>query len=138
MAKTESLTNRNPEEPVSPKYNVVFEYIGEKEGYLGTRTYTVYKSEEDFKKSYNEDIQKRYKAIAKGVTREEAINICAGVSLETNLRACVEGATEQETGLLNPNILRMNMINTFMARENSAEEAKELLKIIRTKRLNKQ
>lgn len=71
-------------------YNVVFEYTPEAGGFYGTRTWTSYSSEANFKKNYHpEPLTKVLKA---GVSQEEAIIITTLTPEICRLTAGIEDA----------------------------------------------
>ena len=97
-------------------YNVVFAYTRQSGGYEGVITFTFFKDEEHFDKSYNEDIRKRQRVLAEGVTPDEAVEMVQQTPLACDLATTLQEATNPKTGEVEPSILEMDLRNVAFAR----------------------
>ena len=89
-------------------YNVVLQYTREAGGYEGVITWTSFRDENHFKKWYSPDIEKRQKAIARGVTPDEAVRLTKQTPIACRVAACFESATDS-TGKVNKDCLEMKL-----------------------------
>lgn len=100
---------------VDEGYNVVFEYTKETGGYEGVITWSSFKNQEDFKKMYSSDVEKRQRVIAEGVTPERAIELCNKTPTKSDIASCFEEAT-LPNGEINKDILEMKLRTILFAR----------------------
>ena len=100
------------------EYNVVFRYNSRAAGYEGVITWSTYPSNEVFDAQYRcsfvgdkciEEI------VEEGVTPERAIELCQSTPLVSRLRASLQEATNPNTNEVDDEILRMNLIQVFLA-----------------------
>ena len=94
-------------------YNVVFQYTRETGGYEGVITWTSFPDKEYFENWYTPNIEKRQRAIAKGVTPEEAIKLTRQTPRACRIASCLEEAT-MDDGSVNKKILDMKLQNVFL------------------------
>jgi len=76
--------------------NVVFEYTLKAGGYAGTRTWTCYKDEAEFKRMHHED--GREKVLATGVDEEQAILMTCCTPPFSRLTTIAEEICDEKTG----------------------------------------
>ena len=97
-------------------FNVVFEYTREAKGYEGVITWTSFKDEANFKEWYTPDIEKRQRVLAKGVTRDEAVEFVKQTPAACYVAACLEDATDPDTGEVDKEILEMRLKTVALSR----------------------
>ena len=85
-------------------YNVVFEGTAEMGGHAGIRTWSSFKSQEDFGTWFTADLQKRYTIVAEGCSMEECIRHTRKTPMACRLAAAVENSTMPD-GMTNPDLL---------------------------------
>jgi hypothetical protein len=76
-------------------FAVVFEYKEGVPGYAGVRTWTRYKSEQEFQDSYKEREEKE-SVIARDVSPQEAVDLCNETPLRARVAACIFEATNPD------------------------------------------
>jgi hypothetical protein len=101
--------------PVSGGYNVVFCYKEAAGAYCGVRTWTTFKSKEEFDGWCTPDIQEREKVIAEGVSKDEAVRLTERTPAFCYFNVAVEKSRDSETGVINPFILDMEMAKVAFA-----------------------
>ena len=90
-------------------FNVVFQYTRETGGYEGVITWTSFKDEASFKEWYTPELEKRQIVLAKGVTPDEAVKFVGQTPKACYMAACLEDATDPETGEVDQEILEMKL-----------------------------
>jgi hypothetical protein len=106
--------------PKDKSYNVVFSYTEQTGGYCGVRTWSSFKSKEDFNNWYAPEIRAKKMILKEDVTDEEAIEICLQAPLSRWLAAAKEEATRPD-GTINEHILEMGEQRAIFAEELAME-----------------
>jgi len=89
-------------------YNVVYEYTEAAGGYKGVIFWTCYESKEVFQKKLAaepEDVRKKAKVIAEGVSDTEAVRLTRTTPLECRVTSKIQDCTDPQTGEVNRNLL---------------------------------
>lgn len=99
-------------------YNVAFRAGENALAYKGVMTWSCYPSKEDFDKVRHEPYHGE--VVEEGITEERAIEITKDTPVECYLNAAVAEATDQKTGVVNLNRLRMRIEIAMFAINNSS------------------
>jgi hypothetical protein len=96
------------------EYLVVFEYTAKAGGYEGVRTFTPYKSKEDFeeeRKSIPNLLSGKEIVLKEGIPQDEVDKLIQKTPLISYVRAAFEDARMPD-GSTDPDILEMHLMNT--------------------------
>lgn len=96
------------------EYLVVFEYTEKAGGYKGVRTFTPYKSKEDFDRerlSIPNLLSGEEIVLKEGISQKEVDDLIEGTPLKAYVAAAFEEA-HMPTGEIHPEILEMHLMNT--------------------------
>ena len=98
-----------------PKYNVVFEYTEKAEGYQGVRTITPFRDEAHFKEWYTPEVKAMQKAIAQGLSTEDAVALCEKTPMDSYVSSARQDATSRN-GKFNKKVFDLEMSTILLSK----------------------
>jgi len=106
-------------------YNVAFRTILQGSGKEGVITWTAFESKEAFDAFYDEKMRSWYQVVGEGVSEERCIELVDTTPIPCYIRAAVHDARDPKTGVLNLDILDMEL-DTALAALNLRDERRAL------------
>ena len=97
-------------------YNVAFEYTVKSGGYIGNRIWTNFESKEAFDAWYTDTIKEKQVVIEEGITQERCVELVRETPAACEISAMVQKSFDPETGRLDLELLRMNMLALRLSR----------------------
>jgi len=109
------LVNDNTEKPARTKmYQVVFQYTRATGGFEGVRIRMSFRDKKHFEEYYDQEERKTMTVVEKDVTDARAEQLIKDVPRACRIAACYEEALNRETGLIDPFILELKLVNVAM------------------------
>ncbi|MFA6463982.1 MAG: hypothetical protein WCV55_03175 [Candidatus Paceibacterota bacterium] len=96
-------------------YNVVFECKAKTGGFVGSRFWSTFKSEEAFKKSWAKETKSTREIIAEGISEKRCAEIVNEAPLTCQITAIFEKSRDKK-GVMNEGILRMEFLRLIFSK----------------------